>query len=192
MRFGESTANRGRGWTTLHRATPERRELWEMLDRYLRNTEVSALGSRAHGRRLKPYADLDPAVVCDRPLDNGTLVDVRSTFDDSGLPFLVDRPGLAWPDWTANIDAGWPASTSCCTAGGSEAARPHPHPKPLGPKDRCSKKTGPEGPVFRSRTSDPRIRSCGSYRARNGRRRLSSCRCLSRWLRRQRTPWCAC
>ena len=47
-------------------------------------------GSRAHGVNLKPYSDLDLAVMGDQPLELSTSVRLKDAFSESNLPFKVD------------------------------------------------------------------------------------------------------
>jgi predicted nucleotidyltransferase len=41
----------------------------EILQRYVPEQTVWAFGSRVHGRQLKPFSDLDLAIITDNPLD---------------------------------------------------------------------------------------------------------------------------
>jgi predicted nucleotidyltransferase len=65
---------------------------WEqvrfILDRYLRDHSVWAFGSRATGKRLKQYSDLDLAVS--GSLTSRQRSDITDAFDESLLPFKVD------------------------------------------------------------------------------------------------------
>jgi uncharacterized protein len=68
----------------------------EVLARSLPGREVWAFGSRVHGRRLKPFSDLDLLVLGDEGLTLEQLAAVRAAFRDSSLPFRVDVV-----DWAA-------------------------------------------------------------------------------------------
>ncbi|HRC85618.1 MAG TPA: nucleotidyltransferase domain-containing protein [Thermoanaerobaculia bacterium] len=52
--------------------------------------EVRAFGSRVHGRHLKPFSDLDLAVVAPQGLAVEELLELKRAFRDSDLPFRVD------------------------------------------------------------------------------------------------------
>lgn len=66
-----------------------------ILDRLAPGLEVWAFGSRVHGRSLKPFSDLDLAIVSACPLDVHTLEALRDAFAESDLPFRVDVVDLA-------------------------------------------------------------------------------------------------
>lgn len=57
---------------------------------------VHVFGSRATGRNLKPFSDLDLCVTGPMPLDNVILARLRAAFDESDLPFKVDL--VDWHD----------------------------------------------------------------------------------------------
>ena len=52
--------------------------------------EVWAFGSRVHGENLKPFSDLDLAIITETPLDAEKLAELREAFSESALPFKVD------------------------------------------------------------------------------------------------------
>jgi len=52
--------------------------------------EVWAFGSRAHGRGLKPFSDLDLAVMSSGNDLGQRCAALRRAFEDSSLPFRVD------------------------------------------------------------------------------------------------------
>jgi predicted nucleotidyltransferase len=58
--------------------------------------EVWAFGSRAHGRGLKRFSDLDLAVIGPPAAAERRCAALRRAFEDSSLPFRVDVV-----DWTA-------------------------------------------------------------------------------------------
>jgi predicted nucleotidyltransferase len=68
----------------------------ETLAGTLPGREVWAFGSRVHGRRLKPFSDLDLVVLGAAGLTLDQLARVRAAFRDSALPFRVDVV-----DWAA-------------------------------------------------------------------------------------------
>ncbi len=47
-------------------------------------------GSRAHGRTLKEFSDLDICLRGEGPVDEEHLQALRAAFDESDLPFKVD------------------------------------------------------------------------------------------------------
>ena len=53
-------------------------------------TRVSAFGSRATGRGLKPHSDLDLLIDGPGELPLVTIADLREAFAESDLPFSVD------------------------------------------------------------------------------------------------------
>jgi len=75
----------------------------KVLATHLPDREVWAFGSRVHGRGMKPFSDLDLAVLGDTSLDLGSRAQVRDAFSQSELPFRVDLV-----DW-ATADAGFRA-----------------------------------------------------------------------------------
>ena len=52
--------------------------------------EVWAFGSRVHGKHLKPFSDLDLAIITEAPLVLEQLLDLHAAFSSSDLPFRVD------------------------------------------------------------------------------------------------------
>lgn len=68
-----------------------RRILQQQIPEY----EVWAFGSRVHGRGLKPFSDLDLAVISEQPIDVGRSASLRQALVDSDLPFRVDVVGWA-------------------------------------------------------------------------------------------------
>ena len=61
-----------------------------ILERIVPEARVLASGSRVHGRNLKPFSDLDLAIVEGKRLAPGAMVDLQAAFADSDLPFRVD------------------------------------------------------------------------------------------------------
>lgn len=70
----------------------------EVLARHLPNREVWAFGSRVHGRHLKPFSDLDLAVLGGGPLGLDELAGLLAAFRESSLPFRVDVVDWATAD----------------------------------------------------------------------------------------------
>jgi len=60
-----------------------------ILRRYLPGREVRAFGSRVAGK-VKPFSDLDLAVMGSAPLSAPVLADLREAFSESDLPFKAD------------------------------------------------------------------------------------------------------
>lgn len=80
----------------MHLTAEQLAVVLDVLRRHLPGREVWAFGSRVHGRRLKPFSDLDLAVVGDAPLPLDEHARVLAAFSDSPLPFRVDVV-----DWAA-------------------------------------------------------------------------------------------
>ncbi len=52
--------------------------------------EVLAFGSRVHGRGLKPFSDIDLAIMAARPVASELLCELQEQFSESDLPYKVD------------------------------------------------------------------------------------------------------
>jgi len=52
--------------------------------------EVRAFGSRVHGRGLKPFSDIDLAVMTTTPVASDWLCELKEKFAESDLPYKVD------------------------------------------------------------------------------------------------------
>lgn len=76
-----------------------------LLSEHVPHQEVWAFGSRVSGR-VKPYSDLDLAVISERPLGLG-LANLKTAFSESDLPFKVDvvEYASAGPEFRKIIDA---------------------------------------------------------------------------------------
>lgn len=61
----------------------------EILRRSVPDREVRAFGSRVSGK-VKPFSDLDLAVMGSAPLPASKLADLKEAFSESDLPFKVD------------------------------------------------------------------------------------------------------
>jgi predicted nucleotidyltransferase len=62
----------------------------DILRAHLPGVEVRAFGSRVHGENLKPFSDLDLAIITESPLDIGKMAELKEAFAESSLPFKVD------------------------------------------------------------------------------------------------------
>lgn len=60
-----------------------------ILEKELSGYEVWAFGSRVHGKRLKPFSDLDLVIVKPAP-SNQQIMQLMDVFSESDLPFKVD------------------------------------------------------------------------------------------------------
>jgi predicted nucleotidyltransferase len=67
-----------------------------ILAEHLPSRHVRVFGSRAHGRGLKRWSDLDLVVMGAEPLAPAAAAALAAAFDDSDLPFRVDV--LDWCD----------------------------------------------------------------------------------------------
>jgi len=52
--------------------------------------EVRAFGSRVHGRGLKPFSDIDLAVMTTTPVAFDRMCELKEQFAESDLPYKVD------------------------------------------------------------------------------------------------------
>lgn len=70
-----------------------RADLWDTVQRILQTHvpqhEVWAFGSRVHGA-VKPYSDLDLAIITQHPLPLSVLGSLQDAFAESDLPWRVD------------------------------------------------------------------------------------------------------
>ena len=70
-----------------------RPDLWpivrDILRKHVPQCEVWAFGSRVGGN-VKPYSDLDLAVISDQPLPLGLTARLAEDFSESDLPWRVD------------------------------------------------------------------------------------------------------
>jgi type I restriction enzyme S subunit len=69
----------------------------ELLRKHVPDREVWAFGSRVGGE-VKPYSDLDLALLGDAPLPLSLLGRLRDDLSDSALPFRVDLVDWATTD----------------------------------------------------------------------------------------------
>jgi predicted nucleotidyltransferase len=84
-------------------------EQWEelsvLLERHAPRRKVWAFGSRATGRRVRRFSDLDIAIEGEE-LSFAEMALLREALDESRLPFKVDVVQLAslTPDFRARIE----------------------------------------------------------------------------------------
>jgi predicted nucleotidyltransferase len=72
----------------LFLAQRHREELLEILRRYVPEQDVWAFGSRATGKHLGRFSDLDLAV--ERAIEPSARYDLKDALDESKLPIRVD------------------------------------------------------------------------------------------------------
>lgn len=77
-------------------------EVKRILDEHVPGCEVRAFGSRVTGR-VKPWSDLDLAVIADQPLGFRRLGLLTEAFQESTLPFRVDV--LDWHETSPSFQA---------------------------------------------------------------------------------------
>ncbi len=65
------------------------KEVQAILRRYIPDREVRAFGSRVAGK-VKPFSDLDLAVMGSESMPASILADLKDAFRESDLPFKVD------------------------------------------------------------------------------------------------------
>jgi uncharacterized protein len=71
-----------------------------ILQDWIPNCEVWVFGSRVHQRGLKPFSDLDLALITEHPLDISLYGKIKEAFDESDLPIRVDIV-----DWSLLTDS---------------------------------------------------------------------------------------
>lgn len=52
--------------------------------------EILLFGSRMHGKNLKPFSDIDIAIITDKKIDNFVYNDLKESLRESDLPYRVD------------------------------------------------------------------------------------------------------
>ena len=62
----------------------------QILQEYIPEKTVWAFGSRVHGHHLKPFSDLDLAIIETEPMDSTLYQNILDAFSESNLPFKVD------------------------------------------------------------------------------------------------------
>jgi uncharacterized protein len=61
----------------------------DILLKYVPGYEVWVFGSRIT-KKVKPFSDLDLAIITEKPLPALTMALIKETFSESDLPFKVD------------------------------------------------------------------------------------------------------
>lgn len=62
----------------------------DILKKQVPHLEVRAFGSRVHGHHLKPFSDLDLALMTSQPLTLVERARLQEAFSESLLPIKVD------------------------------------------------------------------------------------------------------
>ena len=68
----------------------EKKIVKDILGRIIPDLKVVAFGSRVSGKNLKPFSDLDLAIIDKQPLSLDILSKIKEEFSNSDLPFMVD------------------------------------------------------------------------------------------------------
>lgn len=68
----------------------ESKAVKDILNRAIPNLKVLAFGSRVSGKNLKPFSDLDLAIIGNGAISFDTLCKIKEEFSNSDLPFMVD------------------------------------------------------------------------------------------------------
>jgi len=61
-----------------------------ILSATIHEFEVRAFGSRVHGRGLKPFSDIDLAIMATEPVASDRLCALQEQFAESNLPYKDD------------------------------------------------------------------------------------------------------
>jgi uncharacterized protein len=61
-----------------------------IINQFIPNHKVMVFGSRATGRNVKPFSDLDLCILDDNKIDISTLSELKDAFSESLLPIKVD------------------------------------------------------------------------------------------------------
>lgn len=80
----------------IHLGCEELETVKRILKSHVPEFDVWLFGSRAHGRALKPYSDVDLAVITNQPMNAPQFAELQEAFSESDLPFKVDIV-----DWSA-------------------------------------------------------------------------------------------
>ncbi len=80
----------------IHLGPEDLETIKRILKSHVPECDVWVFGSRAHGRALKPYSDIDLAVITNQPMNASRYADLQEDFSESELPFKVDIV-----DWSA-------------------------------------------------------------------------------------------
>ncbi len=68
----------------------EKKIVKDILNKITPSSKVLAFGSRVSGKNLKPFSDLDLAIVGNQKLSIDLLGKIKEEFSNSDLPFMVD------------------------------------------------------------------------------------------------------
>ncbi len=71
----------------------------DILKKHLPNETIYAFGSRVCGK-IKPFSDLDIAIMNNKPIDYAVFVALKNAFKESDLPIKVDLV-----EWTNTSDS---------------------------------------------------------------------------------------
>lgn len=74
----------------IHLEPKHLKKVKQILKEKLPNLEVWAFGSRVTGKNLKPFSDLDLAILTKEPLSPGKWATLQEAFTESDLPISVD------------------------------------------------------------------------------------------------------
>jgi len=66
-----------------------------ILETTIPEYEVRSFGSRVHGRGLKPFSDIDLAMMTTQPIASELLCELQEQFAESNLPYKVDIVDVA-------------------------------------------------------------------------------------------------
>ncbi len=76
------------------------KQIKDILYKYIPNERVLAFRSQVHQHNLKPFSDIDLAIITTQPLDNKLYMQLKETFEESDLPFRIDLV-----DWSLISDS---------------------------------------------------------------------------------------
>ncbi len=74
---------------TINMNAEELKNVKDILEKYIPKYKVVVFGSRLGGK-VKPFSDLDLAIMNDVPLDFSDYVDLKNAFEDSDLSIKID------------------------------------------------------------------------------------------------------
>jgi len=80
----------------IHLDDKDLKQVRVILKKHLPEHEIWLFGSRVHGKNLKPFSDIDLAII--QPTTNRQMMQLADAFSESDLPYKVDII-----DWN-NID----------------------------------------------------------------------------------------
>ncbi len=78
----------------IHIDEGQKKLIMNILKKYFVNEKYFVFGSRANGKKLKPFSDLDIAVLGVGPVNASKLNQAAEAFSASDLPFKVDLVDL--------------------------------------------------------------------------------------------------